>query len=236
MAEFNQDNSYYLADRDPVPYAEQPQQNAQPVQSRPVSGSAQFFSLPARIGMWFVGVIVGLTLIFGCGIFWVWGLNYIGVIDTDKNVAPQTNEFNAPDGDEYSEFEDFYNYFDDYFGGYTDPSGSEEDESSVAEGTAGIGVTIQEVTLEFTIDDTYNAGMVIVEINEKGAFAGTEAQVGDLIVAVNGEACPTIEALDVFLQETGIGGTMTVTLARYTNGVADTFEVPVTLIDISTLD
>jgi len=234
MAEFNQENNtYYLSEQRSVPYgAGQPVQEAQPVPEKAVSGSAQFFSLPARIGMWFVGVIVGLTLIFGCGIFWVWGLNYIGLIDTERNAAPQPNDFNQS-GDDYSEFEDFYNYFDDYFGG---PVAGDDEESDAAASTPGIGVTIQEITLEFTIEDKYDAGLVIVEINEKGAFAGTDAQVGDLIVAVNGEKCPNIDTLDVFLQETGIGGEMIVTLARYTNGVASTFEVPVTLIDISTLN
>jgi len=249
MSEFYQENNSYLAENRENPYtgsSEAPRYGEQydrhyaepPCEEeryREPSGASRFFSLPARIGMWFVGVIVGLTLIFGCGIFWVWGLNYIGLIDTDRNVPP-TNEFNSPNGDDYSEFEDFYNYFDDYFGGMPGNGGSSGQESQDSQPTAGIGVTIQEVTLEFTIEDTYDAGLIIVDINEKGALAGTEAKVGDLIVAVNGEKCTTIDELDVFLKETGIGGVMTLTVARYTNGVAATFEVPITLIDVAELN
>jgi len=243
MSEFNNElNTYYVPEqqadpgRQPV-YTSQPDYVQQPVYTeaaptRQRPGSAHFFSLPARIGLWFVGIIAGVTIVFGCGLLWIWGLNYLGVIDTEKAAAPQTNEFNGS-GDDYSEFEEFYDYFDDFFG--SNPGGS-EDNSGTAEGTPGIGVTIQEVILDFTIENKYNAGLVIIEISENGALVGTEAQVGDLIVAVNGAACPNIDTLDAQLKATGIGGQMVLTLARYTNGVASTFDVTITLIDMSAVD
>lgn len=231
MSDFNQEN-YYLPENQNYQSQEL---HMDDTQSRQRPGSADFFSLPARIGMWFVGVIVGLTLIFACGIFWAWGLEYIGLIDTGRNNASQSDGSNSQGGSDYSEFEDFYDYFGGYFGNM--PSGGEsQDGQSQTQPTPGIGVTIRQIQLDFIIDDTYSAGLVIEEINEKGALAGTEAKVGDLIVAVNGQPCPTMDALDVFLQQTGIGGEMVMTLARYTNGVASTFEVPITLIDINSIN
>ncbi len=232
MSDFNQEN-YYLTENRNYPGQELPAGDTQ--RQRP--GSADFFSLPARVCMWFVGVIVGLTLLFACGIFWVWGLDYIGLIDTGRDNVTQSGG-SGPQGGDYSEFEDFYDYFGGYFGNMPSGGGNQGDQGGQSQNqpTAGIGVTIRQIPLDFIIDDTYSAGLVIEEINEKGALAGTEAKVGDLIVAVNGEPCPTMEVLDKHLQQTGIGGQMTMTLARYTNGVASTFDVTITLIDINSLN
>lgn len=241
MADFNQENNAYPTIEPPVApdsdYA--PRQDDQPVQieyvyDEPSCGAARFFSLPARVGMWFVGVAVGVTLIFACVIFWIWGLNYLGVIDTDKSV-PSGNEFNQS-GDDYSEFEEFYDYFDDFFGGIGGSDDGQDEGGTASDSKPGIGVTIQALVLDFVIEDTYSAGLVIVEISEKGALAGTAAQVGDLIVAVNGEACPSFDALDAHIAQAGIGGELTLTLARFINGVASTFDVTITLIDMSTLN
>lgn len=246
MADFNQENNYYMTEQTGVPYADAPVYSELPVQeesaprrkSRP--GSADFFSLPARIGMWIVGVIVGATLVFGCGLFWAWGLDYIGVISLDKSpAAPSDNS-----GSGYSEYDEFYDYFEDFFGGYGgafdsfggEVEGEEESGSAESEGKPGIGVTIQQIVLDFTIDDLYTGGLVVIEISENGALVGTDVQIGDLIVAVNGIACPSFEVLDEQISATGIGGEMILTVARYTNGVAATFEVPIILIDMNAVD
>lgn len=190
--------------------------------------------------MWAFGIIVGATVLFGCLIFWVWGLDYLGVIDYNNQSNPGKNEFNQDSGG-YSEFEDFYDYFNDYFGengGVIIPpnGGSGSAPANPQSGTPGIGVTIQELPqLDFAIDDTYTAGLVVVEINPKGALVGTDVQVGDLIVAANGSPCPSIDALDLELKATGVGGEMTLTVARFVAGVATTHEVTITLVDISEL-
>ena len=85
---------------------------AEPVADKPASGG---IGIVARVLLWILGTIVGLTILFGCGIFWVWGLDYLGAIDYNRAPANGQNEFNQPSGG-YNEFEDFYNYFDDYFG------------------------------------------------------------------------------------------------------------------------
>lgn len=206
--------------------------------------SLRIFSLPARIGMWIVGTVAGITIIFGCALFWIWGINAIDTIGADKTAPSGSNEFNQPSGDSdgyggYNDFEDFYEYFNDFFDGYgygsnDNGGGSSSDEPQ--SGTPGIGVTIQQLPLDFVIEDKYTAGLVIIEINPNGALVGTEAQVGDLIVAANGSPCTSFEDLDAELQATGVGGEMILTVARFENGVAGTFEISITLIDINSLN
>jgi len=205
---------------------------------RDYAASQKRLSAPARVLLWILGIIVGITLLFGCGIFWVWGLDYLGVIDFNP-VNDGKNEFNQESG--YEEFEEFYDYFNDYFGGSMIIPGSPDENngsnSDPQKGTPGIGVTIQQVSeLEFVIDEKYTGGLVVLEINDKGALVGTQVKVGDLIVAANGAETRAIEDLDAQLSATGVGGEMVLTVARFENGVATTYEETVTLIDISTID
>ena len=195
----------------------------------------------ARALLGAVGTVVGATLLFGCFVFWVWGLDYLGVISYDGGSDSGRNEFNQDSGG-YSEYDDFYDYFEDYFGGnggmiIPPESGNDPSDSAPQNGTPGIGVTIQEIPeLDFAIDDIYTSGIVVVEINPKGALVGKDIQVGDLIVAANGEPCPNIEALDIQLKKVGVGGEMTLTVARYVAGVASTHDITITLVDISELN
>lgn len=201
------------------------------------SASERRPGLFARILLWVVGIVVGATLLFGCGIFWVWGLDYLGVIDYNRTNDGK-NEFNQ--GSSYDEFEEFYDYFNDYFGGSMIIPDAPDDGGNSSEpqaGTPGIGVTIQEISsLEFAIDEKYTGGLVVVEISPTGALVGTDVQIGDLIVAANGVPTPTIDDLDVQLKATGVGGEMVLTVARFVNGVATTYDVTITLIDLSTAE
>ncbi len=212
---------------------------AQSVPAESARRSPGFFT---RVLLWTFGIIVGATVLFGCLIFWVWGLDYLGVIDYDNSSASAKNEFNQDSGG-YSEYDDFYDYFNDFFdggngyGNFVIPDDGGPGITNPQSGSPGIGVTIQEVPeLAFVIDDKYTAGLAVAEINPKGALVGTEIQVGDLIVAANGEPCPNIDALDVQLKKTGVGGEMTLTVARYVAGVPSTFEVVITLIDLNDLN
>lgn len=195
----------------------------------------------AKVLLWVLGTIVGLTVLFGCGIFWVWGLDYLGVINYNRAPVSGQNEFNQPSGG-YNEFEDFYDYFDDFFGGQMPnggqiPNGGSSENANPQAGTPGIGVTIQELAeLDFAIDDIYTGGLVVVEISETGALVGKDVQIGDLIVAANGSPITSIDELDVQLKTTGVGGEMTLTIARYVNGVAATHDVVITLIDLGAAD
>lgn len=193
----------------------------------------------AKVLLWILGSIVGITLLFGCGIFWAWGLDYLGVIDFDRAPVSGQNEFNQP-ADDYDEFEEFYDYFDDYFSGQLPNNGFSDggdDSAAPQAGTPGIGVTIQEINqLDIPVDETYVGGLVVIDINPAGALVGKDIQIGDLIVAANGIPITTIDGLDVELNATGVGGEMTLTVARFVEGVAQIHEIEITLIDISTLN
>jgi len=192
----------------------------------------------AKVLLWVLGSIVGITILFGCGIFWIWGLDYLGVIDFDRAPVSGQNEFNQP-ADDYDEFEEFYDYFDDYFSGQLPDNGFSDggdDSAAPQAGTPGIGVTIQEINqLDIPVDETYVGGLVVLDINPAGALVGKDIQIGDLIVAANGNPITTIDGLDVELIATGVGGEMTLTVARFVEGVAQTHEIEITLIDVSTL-
>lgn len=216
------------------------------------------FSLPARVGMWTVGVIAGLTVIFGCFVIWVLGLDYLGVINRDKQpekngvynfyiygeneAVPQTPSA----GDSYDDFENFLDdffgsggangFFGDFFAG-GDQSG--EQFGSGAEGSAqadpqvgspGLGIKAVELALDFAIEDKYTAGVVIDTIEEYSSFIGTDVKENDLIVAAEGKTISTVAELKASYADKAVGDELDLTIARYSNGVASTFEVTVKLI------
>ncbi len=205
----------------------------------PKKPASQGIGIVARVLLWILGTIVGLTVLFGCGIFWVWGLDYLGVIDYNRAAPNGQNEFNQPSNG-YNEFEDFYDYFDDFFGGQMPNggnSGSAGGNTEPQAGTPGIGVTIQAFgEIDIPIEDTYTGGLLVVEISPTGALVGKDIKVGDLIVAANGVPVTSIADLDVQLKATGVGGEMKLTVARSENGVAATHEIVITLIDLSTAE
>ena len=218
------------------------------------------FSFPARVGMWIVGVIAGLTVIFGCGIVWMLGLDYLGVIDRadsqekngtynfyiygDNSAVPQTP--NA--GDSYEDFEnflddffgngggseDFSEYFGDFYGGGANGNGGANGgaETQPKAGTPGLGITVVELTLDFAIEDKYTAGLVIDTIEDYSSFVGTEVKENDMIVAAEGKAVSTVEELKACYADRSIGDEVGLTIARYSNGVAETFDVTVKLIEM----
>ena len=95
---------------------------------------------------------------------------------------------------------------------------------------AGLGVTIVEIELEFDIDGKYSGGLVIAEFSEPSAFDGSEVKENDMIVAVDGTPTPTTKGLKSILATKEVGDKLDLTMARYENGVARTFDVTVSLI------
>ncbi len=209
-------------------------------------------SKAARICMWIVGIIAGATVVFTCVLVWISGLQFLGVLGGNEQVI--VSEKDEPDvynfyvyGDsvvpdssngDSGDFGNFEEYFDYFFGnGGTDGSGNNGAggsgaDSSEPQGKAGLGITILALELEFTIDGKYTGGLVIDTIEDYSSFIGTDVRVNDMIVAVEGEACPTIEVLQKHLEGKSIGDELTVTIARYSGGVATTFEVTVNLIEM----
>ncbi len=74
--------------------------------------------------------------------------------------------------------------------------------------------------------------LIIVEINSDSAFNGTKAQVGDLIVAVNGEKMTSADVLLDKIENGNVGDKLTITLCRINqNYEIDEFDVTVTLVE-----
>ena len=75
--------------------------------------------------------------------------------------------------------------------------------------------------------------IVIAEIPEGSALAGTDAQVGDLIIAVNGKKMDSSDVLLDLIDTGAVGDTLTLTLCRINdrNYETSTFDVTVTLVE-----
>ena len=182
-------------------------------------------SAPARVLLWILGVIVGVTVVFGCVVFWMFGINYV-YSSFIAQPGSSASEQQTPDGNE------FFFYYPDGEGGYSITEPTTPDGSTQSGSKAGLGVTVGQLELEFNVDGIYDCGLLIMSINEDSAFTGTDVRVNDLIVAAEGVAIETIDELSVVLDARKPGDKVSFTIARYENGVADTFNVTVTLIEL----
>ncbi|MBQ4312918.1 MAG: PDZ domain-containing protein, partial [Clostridia bacterium] len=201
-----------------------------PMPPRCVKG--HLLSAPARVLLWVVGVVLGATIIFGCVLFWIFGINYLrGEVTPPYMGGGSQQEEQAPSGDD-----DFFFSLPDGNNGGSGGSNDGNDNSgngsseTVPNHSAGLGITIVELQLEFEMEGGYTSGLVITEFAQPSAFDGTAAKVNDMIVAADGVATPEINALKYMLSKKSVGDTMELTLARYENGVAKTFDVTVKLI------
>lgn len=200
------------------------------------------FGKAARAWMWFVGVIVGITLIFLCVLAWIYGLQFLGYLGNGSSrietQSGDTYNFYVFDGSangngSFNSQDDFEDYFNGFFSnGNGDNSGEGAADPDTQSGTPGLGITIVQQELQFTIDDRYTAGLVIYTIEENSSFTGTDVQVNDMIVAIDGMATPDTSTLKDYLASKAVGDEVTVTVARYKEGVATTFDVTVNLIDM----
>lgn len=75
--------------------------------------------------------------------------------------------------------------------------------------------------------------LVIASITEDSGLSGTEAQVGDLIIAVNGQDMTSSSVLLDLIEKGNVGDTLTLTLARISsrNYSVETFDVVITLVE-----
>lgn len=75
--------------------------------------------------------------------------------------------------------------------------------------------------------------LVIAGISEDSTLAGTQAQVGDLIIAVNGKEMTTSDVLLDLINTGAVGDTITLTLCRVENRTykTSTFDVTITLVE-----
>ncbi len=73
------------------------------------------------------------------------------------------------------------------------------------------------------------AGFVISAIDDDSSFAGTEAQVGDIIIGVDGETVTCLDEISNQLLKFSPGETITISLYRPSSG--EDFEVSITLLE-----
>ena len=229
-----QDQQYVNTAGQPVYTAYYPQ----PVYVAPTKKEHKL-STPARVLLWICGTAVALTVLFGCAVLCVLGARAVIGGGTATQTMPNSGSF--PEG---SEIDPFGGYSYGYGSGDTNPfsgfglpddwynygGGQSSQQSSGS--NAGLGITATQLELEFTIDDKYDGGLVIVEINDDSSFTGTDVKVNDLIVAMDGKATPTLDDLKSELAKMEPGDKTTLTIARYENGIATTFDQEVTLVEL----
>lgn len=104
--------------------------------------------------------------------------------------------------------------------------------SGYVQGRVRFGIKGTEVTELQAYVSNVKPGFLISEIDEDSNFAGTEVQPSDIIIAVNGEETPTLEALSNALLAYMPGDTVTVTLMRPsdTGPGGEEFDVDVVLL------
>lgn len=87
--------------------------------------------------------------------------------------------------------------------------------------------------LVVSIKELPQGSLVIAGISEDSTLAGTEAQVGDLIIAVNGQDMDDSSVLLDFIEKGSVGDKLTLTLCRIENRTykTTTFDVTITLVE-----
>lgn len=90
----------------------------------------------------------------------------------------------------------------------------------------------QQYAMVVQIKGLPSGSLIIAEIDADSAFKGTKAEVGDLIIAVNGEEMTTADVLLDKIENGNVGDKLTLTLCRINqNYEIDEFDVTVTLIE-----
>ena len=75
-------------------------------------------------------------------------------------------------------------------------------------------------------------GFQIASIDDDGAFAGTDAMVGDIITAMDGETVTGLNDITAILSQHKVGDRVKVTLYRYGNGTnSQTLDVEIYLLE-----
>lgn len=88
-------------------------------------------------------------------------------------------------------------------------------------------------SLVVSIKGLPQGSLVIAGISEDSSLAGTEAEVGDLIIAVNGKEMDDSSILLDFIETGSVGDTLTLTLCRIESRTykTSTFDVTITLVE-----
>lgn len=203
-----------------VQYAQQPygnpvQQPQYAAQPTPAVSAASTSSSPLKRVLLTVLAIAGtVTAVFLCICLCIFGARIaFGSIssDSDSSAPSFSEEWDEP---------------------RTEPDNGNSG-SNQSGGSPGLGITVE--TLDSTVASRFglDGGLCIRAFSEVNAFEGTDVQALDIITACEGEPVATTDDLSKFLASSSVGDSLTLTITRFNEGVGETFDVTVKLVDIS---
>ncbi len=179
-------------------------------------------SVGKRILSWFFGIVGCIAFLFSCVCMCYYAYNFVFAGDSDSpgsiTIPYDGDFFYVPDGGADSEDNEETSDSDIYF-------------ENARTSNAGLGVIVS--ALDTSTAQMYGipGGLVIVGIPEVSSFNGTDVRVYDIITGAEGAEITSTSALSVLLNKREIGDDFTVTITRFTDGFAESFDVTVSLID-----
>lgn len=177
-----------------------------------------------RILSWIFGVVGCLSFLFVCGCICYSVFDYtVGDKTTGGSYPSYDGGFFYTPGDNDDEEDDDYS---------TAPS-SDSDIPSISAKTsnAGLGVIVSELDSSTAQLYGISGGLVILGITENSAFIGTDVKEYDIITGAEGAEITSTSSLSVILNKHDIGDELTLTITRFSDGYAESFDVTVNLID-----
>ncbi len=179
-------------------------------------------SVGKRLFSWFFGIVGSIAFLFSCVCMCVYAYNFVFAPGSDSHGSVT------------------FPYDGDFFLTPDDGSDSEENDNAsdsdiyiedAGTSNAGLGVIVS--ALDTSTAQMYGipGGLVIVGIPDTSSFNGTDVRVYDIITGAEGAEITSTSALSVLLNKREIGDDFTVTITRFTDGFAESFDVTVSLID-----
>ncbi len=183
-------------------------------------------SVGKRILAWFFGIVGALTFLAVCVMVCFSVFRF-----TSGNQTSNGNG-NFSFDDDFFLIPDFYDDSDE------DNASSDSDMiiDSSQTSNAGLGVVVSALDSSQAGGYGIAGGLVIIGIEDLSSFSGTDVQQYDIITAANGRIITTINELSAVLNKHQPGDELTLTITRFSDGFAESFDVTVVLIDKTQLD
>lgn len=199
-------------------YVESLIKNSESLESKPKKSRGK------RIISWFMGIVGCLSFLFICGCLCFSVFDYTTGNTSGGSFSYDDGFFYTPDDSDDEDKKD-----DD---DSNEPS-SDSDIPSISPKTsnAGLGVIVSELDSSTAQLYGISGGLVILGITENSSFIGTDVKDYDIITGAEGAEITSTSSLSVLLNKHDIGDEFTLTITRFSDGYAESFEVTVNLID-----
>lgn len=183
-------------------------------------------SVGKRILAWFFGIVGALTFLAVC----VMVCFSVFRFTSGNQISNGNGNFSFDD--DFFLIPDFYDDSDE------DNASSDSDMiiDSSQTSNAGLGVVVSALDSSQAGGYGIAGGLVIIGIEDLSSFSGTDVQQYDIITAANGRIITTINELSAVLNKHQPGDELTLTITRFSDGFAESFDVTVVLIDKTQLD